>query len=207
MPLSQRDRRTLIIGGVIMVVMLGAFFAFNSTQNDEAAAPSLPPVGVPTGVVSPTGVPTVAPSNSSSQTPPPSTATPPPVFTGRDPFSIPAVLVTVAPVSPTSPTGTSTIPPSSTGSSPPPTTPPPTSPTQPGGGSSTIIDGHTVNLLSVFPSGGTHKAQVEVDGKIFNPSVGDKFDGGRFELRSVSGNCATFLYGDQSFGLCAISPK
>jgi hypothetical protein len=192
-----------------MAVMLAGFFAFNSSQSDQSAAPSFAPIGAPTGTASPTVGPTVSPSSSSSQSAPPSTPTTVPIFTGRDPFAIPAVLVTVAPPSsgattpPTSGTGTTTITPTYTGSTTP-TTPPPT---QPGGGSSTVIDGHTVVLLDVFPSGSTHKAQVEVDGHVYNPSVGDKFDAGQFELRSVSGNCATFLYGDQSFGLCATSPK
>ncbi len=33
------------------------------------------------------------------------------------------------------------------------------------------------------------------------------FGGGSFELRSVTGNCATFLFGDEPFTLCANSTK
>ncbi len=33
-------------------------------------------------------------------------------------------------------------------------------------------------------------------------AIGEQFAGGRFELRSVAGNCATFLFGDESFTLC-----
>ena len=63
-------------------------------------------------------------------------------------------------------------------------------------------------LLSVFSSGGEPMVQVEVDGQVFNNvGIGDTFDNGRYELRSVSGDCATFLYGDESFTLCANSTK
>ena len=45
--------------------------------------------------------------------------------------------------------------------------------------------------------------QVSVDGQLFNEiGIGDTFDNGRYELRSISGDCATFLYGDESFTLC-----
>ena len=55
---------------------------------------------------------------------------------------------------------------------------------------------------------GQPMVQVEVDGQVFNDiGIGDTFDNGRYELRSVSGDCATFLYGDESFTLCANSDK
>ena len=57
---------------------------------------------------------------------------------------------------------------------------------------------------SVFSSGGQPMVQVEVDGQVFNNiAIGETFDNGRYELRSVSGDCATFLFGDESFTLCA----
>ena len=78
----------------------------------------------------------------------------------------------------------------------------------PGGGSSQEVGGKTVVLLSVFSREGEPMVQVEVDGQVFNNvGIGDTFDGGRYELRSVSGNCATFLFGDESFTLCANSTK
>ncbi len=214
MPLSQRDRRTLIIGGVIMAVMLVAFFVFNSTQSDEVAGPSFAPLapGSSSGAPTTSG-PTTVPSGSGSQTAPPTSPTGVPVFAGaRDPFSIPPGL---APTTTTSTSDGTTIPPTDGTTTPPTdgTTTPPTDgtttpPTVPGGGSSTVIDGHTVVLLDVFTTpGGTQMAQVEVDGHVYNPAVGDSFDAGRFELRSVSGDCASFLYGDQQFALCATSPK
>ena len=62
-------------------------------------------------------------------------------------------------------------------------------------------------LLDTFTSGGKEIAQVEVDGKVYNVSEGEKFAGGQFKLISISGDCATFLYGDEQFTLCATSPK
>ena len=50
--------------------------------------------------------------------------------------------------------------------------------------------------------------QVEVDGQVFNNiGIGETFDNGRYELRSVSGDCATFVFGDESFTLCASSDQ
>lgn len=197
MPLTPRDRRTLMIGGGVLGVLLVGFLFMNvlSGGGDEAI-PSLPPI-------------TVGPEDGGGGGPtepsPTGGVSPIPVFTGRDPFSVPPAL------SPT--TSSATIPPPSDGTSPPPsdgTSPPPSSPapTAPGGGSSQEVGGKTVVLLSVFSSGGEPMVQVEVDGQVFNNvGIGDTFDNGRYELRSVSGDCATFLYGDESFTLCANSTK
>ena len=70
-----------------------------------------------------------------------------------------------------------------------------------------MVNGHTVVLLDTFFRNGAHIAQTEVDGTVYNVAVGDTFSPGHFELRSISGNCATFLNGDESFGLCATSSK
>ena len=62
-------------------------------------------------------------------------------------------------------------------------------------------------LLDTFTVNGQERAQVEIDGTVYNVSIGESFGpGGRFELRSVSGDCATFLFGDESFTLC-ITPR
>jgi hypothetical protein len=62
---------------------------------------------------------------------------------------------------------------------------------------STVVGGHNVSLINI--SGDT--VQVSVDGDTHNVQPGDSFEG-NFELVSVSGGCANFLYGDQSFTLC-----
>jgi hypothetical protein len=68
------------------------------------------------------------------------------------------------------------------------------------------MGGSTVVLLDIFERDGATRVQVEVDGTVFDVGIGDQFAGGRFELRSVAGNCATFLFGDESFTLC-ITPQ
>ena len=62
-------------------------------------------------------------------------------------------------------------------------------------------------LLDTFTNGGGEVAQVEVDGKVYSVSEGETFAQGQFELITISGDCATFLYGDEQFTLCATSPK
>jgi hypothetical protein len=195
-----------MIGGVVLGVLLLGFLVMNvlTGGGGDEEIPTLPPIT--TGPQGGGGSVSPSPTNGIS---------PIPVFTGRDPFSIPPALspTTTAPtggVSPTNGTSPTTTSPTN-GTSP--TTLPPTNgtsspPTQPGGGSSEVVGGKTVVLLSVFRVAGEPVVQVEVDGRVFsNIGIGDTFDGGRYELRSVSGDCATFLYGDESFTLCAISPK
>jgi hypothetical protein len=205
MPLTPRDKRTLTIGGAVLAVMLVGFLVMNVLSGGgggDEAIPSLPPL-----TTSPTdgGEVTASPS-------PGGGVSPIPVFTGRDPFSIPPALSpTIAPTTsgptdgPTT-TGPTTTGPTTTG----PTTTGPTTapPVNPGGGSSQVVGGKTVVLLSVFTSGGEPMVQVEVNGQVYNGiGIGDTFDNGRYELRSVSGDCATFLFGDESFTLCANSTK
>ena len=203
MPLTPRDRRTLMIGGGVLGVLLIGFLVMNllAGGGGDEAIPSLPPITVGPddgggGVVSPSPTGGVSPI---------------PVFTGRDPFSVPPALTSAPATSGPPPSGS--VPPPS-GSVPPPSgsVPPPSGtaspPSDPGGGSSEIVGGKTVVLLSVFTSGGQPMVQVEVDGRVFNNvGIGETFDNGRYQLRSVSGDCATFLFGDESFTLCANSTK
>lgn len=198
MPLTPRDRRTLMIGGGVLGVLLVGFLLMNvlSGGDGEEAIPTLPPITTGPGEGGGGGPTEPSPTGGVS---------PIPVFTGRDPFSIPPALspTTATTVPPTD--GTTTVPPTDGTTTVPPTSSPPTTP---GGGSSQEVGGKTVVLLSVFSSGGEPMVQVEVDGQVFNNiGIGDTFDDGRYELRSVSGDCATFLYGDESFTLCANSTK
>ena len=49
---------------------------------------------------------------------------------------------------------------------------------------------------------------IAANGIRFHVAVGEQFGpGNRFELRSVSGNCGTFVFGDQSFTLCITPSK
>ena len=196
MPLSERDRRTLVIGGIVIGVLLVALVLVNVLGGDDA-----PPGGVtarPTETGSPgTGTPTTTPSPTGGTTTPGGS-------TGRDPFSIPPGF-SVAPT--TSPGGTTTTPPPSNGNGTTTTTTSPP-PTQPGNDSSTNVGGHEVVLLDVFTVNGNGAVDVEVDGVVYSVLEGETFGpNDQFELLSTSGNCATFLFGDDSFTLCVTPQK
>jgi len=107
------------------------------------------------------------------------------IFSGRDPF-LPLISNSPAPGPTVSPAG-------SPGSN-------------PGGGSSASIGGHNVVLDSIFTVNGSQKVQVEVDGHVYTVSPGGSF-AGNFRLVSISGSCASFTFGDQSFSLCLSSNK
>ena len=195
MPLSDRDRRTLRIGGIVAGVLVVGLVLFNVLGGGGGT--EAPPRRT-TGSATPTLAPTVTP-----------TTTPTPVarFTGRDPFSTPPQFLVATGTSGTgsSSSGGSSSSSSSSGSGSSARSPPPT---QPGGGSSENLGGHTVVLLDTFRVSGTDRAQVEIDGVVYNVAVGEQFGpGNRFELRSVSGNCGTFVFGDQSFTLCITPSK
>jgi hypothetical protein len=197
MALSERDRRTVTIGGVVIGVLLAGFVLFSLLGGGDEPPVAAPPLTPGTGSPSPAPEPGGPPIQS---------------FTGRDPFSVPPGL---SPSPATSPTdgggdGDGTPSPSNgdgngdgngnggTG------TP---SPTAPGGGSSMNVGGSTVVLLDIFQRDGATRVQVEVDGTVFDVGIGQQFAGGRFELRSVGENCATFLFGDEQFTLCISAQK
>jgi hypothetical protein len=77
---------------------------------------------------------------------------------------------------------------------------------EPGDESASTVGGHTVVLLGIFEQGGEPVAQVDVDGSVHIVEVGETF-ADNFELMAISGDCATFLFGDQSFTLCEEAPK
>jgi hypothetical protein len=194
MPISDRDKRTLKYGGIVAGVLIVGLVLFNvlSGGGGETATP-------PGTIRSIT--PTSSPTPSATTTPRP---TPVAEFAGRDPFSTPPEFLVSS-----SSTGTSTSTSSPGGSTSSPggstTTPPPT---QPGGGSSANIGSHTVVLLDAYMRSGVGHAQVEIDGVVYTVTVGENFGpGNRFELRSVSGNCGTFVFGDESFTLCITPSK
>ena len=200
MPLTDRDRKSLKIGGIVAAVLVLALLGVG--QLGKGSAPALPPWSVgPSTSGGPTGVPTVGPSGSA--TPSGGGPTPSPIFSGRDPFSLPPQFAT----GPTGPSG-STGPTGPTGTSGPTGTTGTSGPTgstgspSPSNGASAVVGGHTVVLIDASTSNGVQSATVEVDGVVYHPAEGDTFAGGNFQLRDVAGNCATFLYGDESFTLC-----
>jgi|SRR6185436_7293338 len=210
MPLNDRDRKALKVGGIVAAVLVLALVGLG--QLGKGGAPALPPLSVgpstATGPVA-TGPGVTGPSESGS--PSQGGPSPSPIFSGRDPFSLPPQFQTIAPPSgvtgpgPTGgggvtgpgPTGGGGV----TGPGPTGSTNPPTN------GSTTVIGGHTVVLIDTFTSNGVSHATVEVDGIVYNPAEGATFAGGNFELRDVAGNCATFLFGDESFTLCFTPSK
>ena len=197
MPLSDRDRRTLKIGGVVAGVLILGLVLFNALSGGGGTETPLPPT------VARSATPTVAPTVAPTTTP-----TPVAQFTGRDPFSTPPQFLVATATSGTSSSGSSSSSSSSSGSTSSTSTPTSPTPTQPGGGSSQNLGGHTVVLLDTFRVSGTDRAQVEIDGVVYNVAVGERFGpGNRFELRSVSGNCGTFVFGDESFTLCITPSK
>ena len=169
MALSERDRRTVTIGGIVVGVLLAGFVLFSFLGGGEEGFPPIPPTTPGAG----------SPSPSPGGGGPPIQS-----FTGRDPFSVPPAL------SPSpSPrfsggggNGSGTPSPSNGGGSGSQTP----SPTAPGNGSSQNVGGSTVVLLDVFQRDGATHVQVEVDGTVFDVVVGEQFAGGRFELRSVA---------------------
>jgi hypothetical protein len=220
--ITPRDKRILQIAGVVVPLLLLVYFLVLRPDGGEDLA--LP--GGPTGITGSTGAPTEPPSVTPSPTP---RETLPPVSLAgsRDPFSIPPglELSTGGSVSPTTTVGgttttlpTTTVPTTTTSTiapPPPPTTtiPPPPPPTTtitppPGGGggggeqpgNKILIGGHDVKLIGVAGRG--RKLDVAVDGKVYTVQPGAMFDD-NFKLVRIDGKCATFLFGDQSFELCA----
>ena len=209
MPLTERDRKTIKIGAIVAGAMLVLVLGLNFLGGGDTDTIALDiPVPTPTASsTSPgtTGGPTATPSSPGH--------TPTTIFTGRDPFSLPAVFQSTATTSGSTSPGTSgSTSPGTSGSTSPGTsgsTSPGTSttPTKPGNGSGTRVGGHDVVLLDTFTVNGVDTVQVEVDGTVYNVSEGDTFGpGNSFELLSVSDNCAAFLFGVESFTLC-IAPQ
>ena len=185
----------LRIGGIVIGVLLVGFLLLKllGGGGEEEAFPSSSPLKPASSSTQPTGTPSLAPS-------------PVLVLPVRDPFSIPpgfsTTTSTTGGTTTTSTGGTTTT---STGGTT--TTSTATPPTQPSNGASKTVGGHTVVLLDTFTANGVEQAQVEVDGTVYDPSVGQTFGPNKqYRLQSVSGNCATFLYGDESFTLC-VSPN
>ena len=212
MPLNNRDRKALKIGGIVAAVLVLALLGLS--QLGKGGGGALPPLSVgpstpggPTGV---TGVPTTGPTGP-TVSPSEGGPVPSPIFSGRDPFSLPPQFATGATgpgPGPTGGTGPGPGPTGGTGPGPGPTGgtgPGPTLP--PTNGSTTVIGGHSVVLIDTFTDNGVQHASVSVDGTVYRPAEGATFAGGNFELRDVAGDCATFLFGDESFTLCFIPAK
>jgi hypothetical protein len=174
--LSSRDRRALglLSGVMIAAAAAGAYFFFFTGGGGQEPQVAAPTTQTPT---TPTTKKPDAKQDKPAKKKPPSFA----FFGGKDPF---VPLVSAAPGGAGSNTSGAI---NAVGGA--------------GGGAqvqdSTVVGGHNVSLINV--SGGT--VQVSVDGQTRSVTAGEQF-AGNFELVSVSGACANFLFGDQSFTLC-----
>lgn len=70
-----------------------------------------------------------------------------------------------------------------------------------GGSGGDSVGGHRVRLVDTFRAGGEDRARVQVDGTVYTVSEGDRF-ADNFQLVSISGSCASMLFGDDQFSLC-----
>jgi hypothetical protein len=183
--MTGRERNMLIILGVIVVAAAAVFLLTRGGGAPEEAAPTLPTP------------PQVAPPVE----PPPKPPRIPTFFAARDPF-VPLVIVPVE-TAPTDGDGDGAPPPDGDDVGPP-TGGPPVEPPPPGDGGvqpGVTVGGRTVVVIDVFTQDGQEMVQVEVDGETFTVSEGDTF-AKNFETVSIEGECATFLFGDETFTTC-----
>jgi hypothetical protein len=209
--ISDRDKRTLKIGGIIVGVLAVIFVALKLLGGGGGGETATTFSPRPTTSASSTGGGNGNGGGQGSGSP---SLAPSPVLVlpVRDPFAIPAGFPapssggtssggststgTGSSTSTSTSTGTSTS--TSTGTGP---------PTQPSGATLTV-GGHQVTLIDTFTTNGVEQATVSVDGTVYRPAGGETFGPNKqYRLQSVSGNCATFLFGDQSFTLCVPQNK
>jgi hypothetical protein len=186
MEMSARERNLLILLGVIAVAGLAWFLLFGGGGDDEEAAP--------TPVTPPSPPPTAEPVPPEPGRRPPRTFA---FFGGRDPF-VPLVVAEEG----AGGTGTAAAPTEPTDGEVPTDGFEPTDGGQDGDGAGPVaMGGREVVLIDVFTRGGEQVVQVSVDGETFVVDEGERF-AGNFEVTSIEGTCATFLFGDESFTLC-----
>ncbi|MGH2657044.1 MAG: hypothetical protein ACRDIZ_10180 [Actinomycetota bacterium] len=174
--MSSRERNLLIILGVI-VLAAGGFFLFTTLGGEEEQA-------APTPVV-PSPPPVEAPAEAEE---PPSEA--PRVFRffgGRDPF-VPLIVAEAGAA------GAETTP-AETGEA---VEPVPEGAEEEQEDQGGFTGGKMVTVIDVIDA---DTVQVEVDGEAFTVDEGEQF-AENFEVASVSGSCARFLFGDESLTLC-----
>jgi hypothetical protein len=175
--MSTRERTLLIVLGVI-VVAAGGFFLFTSLGGEEEQT-------APTPVPSPPPV-EAAPGTEAGEPP----AEAPRVFRffgGRDPF-VPLIVAEAG-------AGGAVTTPAETGEA---VEPVPEGAEEEQEDQGGFTGGKMVTVIDVIDA---DTVQVEVDGQTFTVDEGDQF-AENFEVASVSGSCARFLFGDESFTLC-----
>lgn len=185
MAISPRERTMVIVLAVLAVAAGAYFLLFSGGDEAEEAAQ---------GVTAPSPVspaPTVAPLPT---TPPPGPKRPPLVLvTGRDPF-VPLIVAEAGGA------GTETEP-AEVGEEPEEPIEPPPPDAERRGQDGVTIGGRLVTLLDVSRRRGEDVAQIEVDGRTFTVSEGERF-AQNFRMVAIEGECATLLFGDETFRVC-----
>jgi hypothetical protein len=165
----------MVLGGVAVLAAVWFLFLRGGGEEPIEEPTALPPIVAPEPVPTVSGPPKLPPLA---------------IFGGRDPF-FPLVLP------PAAGGGIGTAPPTTSV----PTSPGPSvSPAPPPNGGNGI-GGHDVRVLDIFVRNGEELVQVEVDGDVFTVGEGDRF-AGNFQVVSIDGQCATFLFGDEQFTRC-----
>jgi hypothetical protein len=181
--MSARERNLLIILGVV-VLAVGGFFLFTSLGGEEEQS-------APTPVPSPPAV-EATPGTEAGE--PPSEA--PRVFRffgGRDPFVPLIVAEAGAGGAGTTPAETDETP--TDGGD---VQPVPEGAEEGQEDLGGVAGGKMVTVIDVVDA---DTVQVDVDGDAFTVDEGEQF-AQNFEVASVSGTCARFLFGDESFTIC-----
>lgn len=70
-----------------------------------------------------------------------------------------------------------------------------------GDSGSSKAGGHRVRLVNTFRRSGEPHARIQVDGTVYTVRENDRF-AQNFQVLSISGDCASLLFGDDQFSLC-----
>ena len=216
------SRNQLILIGALVVLLLGAvYFLFLKGDGEEPASDAAP---APAPVTAPE---TGDDEDEKKASPPKKKTTKGPletseVFGGKDPFE-PVVDLTAdtsggeatgttstdTTSTDTSTDGTSTTDTSTGGTTPTvPTTPTTPTPPDDDDDDDVVKTGYSVRLLEVYTDDGTRKALVETVNRETNKDKLHKLEAGQrfrqyFKLTSMNNSrCASFLFGEEWFGLC-----
>jgi hypothetical protein len=197
------QQAVLIVGGLLLVLVLAWFFFLRGGgEPEETAAPIVPPTTTPEPEPSPTVTIVKPPRKGPVETFE--------VFAPKDPFK---PLVSAASLGGGTATGTQggtetggtngTGTTEGTGTTGPGTAPAPGTGNSSGngGGGSRNVEGHTVKLIDVFTDKGRQRAQVQVNGTVYTVDEGETF-AENFKVLSISGGCASLLFGDDQFTIC-----
>jgi hypothetical protein len=174
---NRNQQLALVAGGLVVLLVVLWFLFLRGNGSDDTTQPI---TTSPTAAASPTPEPAKAPK------PPKGAVETFEVFAPKDPFD---PLVTEGGGGGGTTQGTTGDTTGVGGSA------------APSGGGGESVGGHRVRLVDVFTQNGRQRAQVQVDGTVYTVDEGETF-AESFQLMSISGECATMLFGDDQFTLC-----